>query len=87
MTRGQYTVFTADGTMRYTDHAWPEFAYRWTHLPSGETGTRISRFTSASAFGHCLQLWNAQQPHQWSYEPHDGTVKPGDIAITPKATR
>jgi hypothetical protein len=44
-------------------------SYRWTHLPTGETGVReCLPYLSLKDFEVALSRWNAFDPEVWKYE-------------------
>lgn len=45
-------------------------AYRWTHIPTGATGTRTAIFTSEKVFLACIDAWNGQSA-DWKYVTTD----------------
>ena len=48
---------------------WPyRFTYRWTHLPTEESGTRDVFTYSPRDFASLLKRWGDQQPERWKYE-------------------
>lgn len=44
------------------------FKYRWTHLPSGDSGDTENLFLNYDAFVSCIERWNQTDASRWKYE-------------------